>query len=70
VGREDDVELLNNQMMEILGGHLVEFCSQERNTLINEVAPRLQVCVCLTPTQRFSLQMSGAALRRLVLPHG
>ena len=42
VGEEEDVELLNNQMMEILGGHLVEFCSQERNVLINEVAPRLQ----------------------------
>ena len=42
MGEEEDVELLNNQMMEILGGHLVEFCSQERNVLINEVAPRLQ----------------------------
>lgn len=52
VGREDDVELLNNQMMEILGGHLVEFCSQERNTLIHEVAPRLQVRECAVPAAR------------------
>lgn len=37
-----DAGRLNEMMMKILGGHLVEFCSGERNTLVNEVAPRLQ----------------------------
>mmetsp|Transcript_19097 Transcript_19097/g.26441 ORF Transcript_19097/g.26441 Transcript_19097/m.26441 type:complete len:801 (-) Transcript_19097:47-2449(-) len=34
-----EVKALNERLMHILDGRLVEFCSKERNTLLHEVAP-------------------------------